>query len=329
MEILLKTKRGNFDDLYTFGSIAVVDRRGNLIDSWGDVKKLAYPRSSAKPIQALSALTLGAREKFNLLQKEISQICASHSGEDFHIDCVENILQKIGLDESFLKCGPHYPFSEKVSLRMKARGEKPRDIHNNCSGKHAGMLMTSILLDESLDDYYKIDHPCQKRIRDILSDFCEYDIDHEHTSLDGCGVPVHAIPIYNFAYAYAKFSDYENLDKIYQKPAKDIIDSISKYPEYMSGSDRIENYIIKKYPSKLIVKCGSDGYFAGMLLDEKIGFAIKTFDGISFNRDIILIELLKKLSIIKKEDYEYFDNLYDKTIRNYRKEKVGEIEVSF
>lgn len=329
MEKLLKTTRGNFDDLYTFGTIAVVDKNGKVVDSWGDINEVAFPRSSAKLIQALSPLTLGAKETFILEKKEISQMCASHSGEDFHIETVHKMLEKAGLDESYLKCGPHYPFSEKVTLGMKRRGEEPRDIHNNCSGKHTGMLMAAKLLNASLNDYYKLHHPCQLRIRDILSDFCSYDITDEYSSIDGCGVPVHAIPIYNFAYAMAKFADYENLESLYQESAKDIIRSITKYPEYMSGTDRVENYLIKKYPGKILVKSGCNGYFAGMDLERKFGFAIKTYDGIVETRDLILIELLKKLGIIEKKDYEYFDMLFNKEVKNHRGEVVGEIKAVF
>lgn len=108
-----------------------------------------------------------------------------------------------------------------------------------------------------------------------------------------------------------------------------MIDAISKYPEYMSGSDRIENYIMKKYPGKVILKSGCNGYFAGIDLDIKLGFAIKTFDGIVNTRDLVLINLIKKLDIIKKEDYDCFDKIYPTKIRNHRGEVVGEIKSLF
>lgn len=325
MEKLLKTTRGNFDDLYTFGTIAVVNSQGKLLHSWGNVEEIAFPRSSAKLIQALSPLTLGAKEVFDLTEKEISMLCASHSGENFHIETVQKMLEKMGLDESYLKCGPHYPFSEKVSLEMKIRGEVPRDIHNNCSGKHTGMLMASKLLGASLDDYYEIHHPCQLRIREILSDFASYKIMDENSSIDGCGVPVAALPIYNFAFAMAKFADFTRIDPAYQEPVKDIISSISHFPEYMSGTDRVENYVMKKYPGKVLIKSGCNGYFAGMILDQNLGFAIKTYDGIVETRDMILLDLLKILGVIEEKDYSYFDDLYPREVKNHRGEVVGEI----
>ena len=72
MEILLKSYRGKIEDLYTFGSIAVVDKDGKIVYSAGDPKEVSFPRSSAKLIQAMVPLSLGAKEKFNLSHEEIA-----------------------------------------------------------------------------------------------------------------------------------------------------------------------------------------------------------------------------------------------------------------
>lgn len=327
--LLLKTYRGKIEDLYTFGSIVVVDRYGKIVFSKGNTDEISFPRSSAKLMQAMVPLSLGAVNKFNLSSKEVAQICASHSGEDFHIKTVSQILEKIGLDETYLKCGAHYPFKKEVTERMIKNNEKPKDIHNNCSGKHTGMLMSAIILNESLDDYYKIDHPVQQLIIKMITEICEFDISKDYISVDGCGVPVHAIPLYNFAYGMAKLADYENLPENLSNSAKEIIEDISENSKYTSGSDRIDHLLIERHKGELIVKSGANGYFGGLLPDKKYGFAIKTYDGISETRNVILIHLLKKLGVIKKEEYDYYDKIADKTIRNHRKEKVGEIVPQF
>lgn len=329
MEILLKSYRGKIEDLYTFGSIAVVDKDGKIVYSAGDPKEVSFPRSSAKLIQAMVPLSLGAKEKFNLSHEEIAQICASHSGEDFHIKTVTGILKKIGLDERALKCGPHYPFKPEVELRMKVNNEKPRDIHNNCSGKHSGMLAAAVLMKASTDDYYKPQHPVQQKIREMIELICDYKIPDDNISVDGCGVPVHSLPLYNFAFGMARMADYKNLPQNLSTHAKDIIDSITACSEYTSGTDRIDHLLVKKYPGKLVVKSGANGYFGGLLPDKKYGIAVKTYDGISKTRDIVLVHLLKKLGVIDKADYEYFDNLADKNIKNHRGEIAGEVVPQF
>lgn len=325
MEILLKTYRGTIEDLYTYGSIVVVDCNGRIIYAIGDPKEIAFPRSSTKLFQAMVPLMLGAKEKFDLTLQEIAQICASHSGEDFHIKTVSAILQKIGLNESSLKCGAHYPFKQDIELKMKITGEKPRAIHNNCSGKHAGMLMAAVLMNVSLDDYYTLNHPVQKKITEMIETLCMCRIPNEQISVDGCGVPVHALPLYNYAYGMARMADYKNLPDGLSVCAKDIIHSITEYSEYTSGSDRLDHLLIKKYKGKLIVKSGANGYFGGLLPDKKYGIAIKTYDGVVSTRNIILVHLLKQLGIIEKSDFEYFDKIADKTVTNHRGEKVGEI----
>lgn len=326
MEKLVTITRGNLFDMCTFGTVIAVDRDGKIIYEKGNGDEIAFPRSSAKLMQALTPLSLGAKEKYNLTEEEIAIICASHSGEDFHIKTIRNLLKKIGLDESYLKCGPHYPFKKEVEDYMRKNNIEAKDIHNNCSGKHTGMLMSGQILGADTEFYYKIDHEVQKLITKNIEKICKCKIPLEHISVDGCGVPVHAMTMKEYSYGMARFSDYENLEE-FGTHAKDIIEAITKNPQYTSGTDRIDYYLIKKYPGRVIVKSGANGYFGGFLPDRKIGFAIKTYDGIGNIRNLILLELLKKLEVIEKRDYEYFDKLFPKEVKNHRGEVVGEIKV--
>jgi L-asparaginase II len=329
MDKLLTIYRGNVADLFVFGSLVVVDTSGRIIYAKGDPNELVFPRSSEKLIQALATLSLGAKDSFQMTGQEIAQICSSHRGEVFHVRTIRELLQKAGLDESYLKCGAHYPFKPEVALEMKKRGIEAEAIHNNCSGKHTGMLLGTKLLGASLNDYYMPEHPIQQRILELLSMLCDYPIADEQIAIDGCGVPVHALPLCHFAYGMARFADTENLPEYLAPHAKDIMEAIMSYPEYISGTDGTENYIIKKYPRELVLKGGANGYFTGILTHQKYGFALKTYDGISEYRDIILLELLKKMGIIRKEDEDYFDRIFDKKIRNHRGEVVGETKVNF
>ena len=94
-------------------------------------------------------------------------------------------------------------------------------------------------------------------------------IPREHISVDGCGVPVHAMTMREFAHGMARLSDYENLEG-YEEAAKDIIHAITNNSKYTSGSDRIDHKLISKYPGKIIVKSGANGYFGGFLPDRKL-----------------------------------------------------------
>ncbi len=326
MELLVKKYRGEVEDILGYGIIAVVDSEGNTIYSKGDTSTVVFGRSGSKLMQAMAPLALGAEEKYGITEKEIAQICASHSGEDIHVEAVKGILEKIGLDESYLKCGAHYPFNPEANKKLREVGEEPRNIHNNCSGKHAGMLTATKILGEPFENYYKKGNKLQNKINDIISTVCNFKLTDHYIAIDGCGVPVHSMPIKHFAYGYARMADADKLGDL-APHAKKIFTSIAKFPEYTSGTERLEYKILNKYPNKLVIKSGAGGFLGGIIPERKLGIAIKAIDGNSNHRDLILVELLKKLDIIPPEDYAYFDEIVSKDIKNHRGEVVGHTEL--
>ncbi len=326
MDILATGYRGEIKDLFTHGTIVLMDSDGNKIYEKGDGKEIAFPRSSAKFIQALVPMSLGADKKFNFTNEEIAIICASHSGEEFHIKAVESILNKIGLDESYLKCGAHFPFDTETKKYMIKNNIEPKNIHNNCSGKHSGMLAAAKILGETLDNYYKNENKVQKKITEMMSTVCGYPKDKINISVDGCGVPVHALPIEVFAYGMARMADCKKLPLNLQEPTKKIIDSVYENSIFTSGTDRIDYHVITKSGEKMIVKSGANGYFAGILPERKQGFAIKCYNSDGIYRNRILIGFLKKIGVILEKDYDYFDDLFENKIYNHRKEIVGMIK---
>lgn len=329
MEILVNTYRGGLVDLVTTGTAVVSDASGKILYSIGNPKEVSYARSSAKLMQAVVPVMTGAADAYGLNEQEVSQMAASHSGEQIHVDTVLSILKKAGIPESALQCGAHYPFKEDVTEAMKKRGEAPRDVHNNCSGKHAGMLITTKFMGEDLDSYYKPEHPHQKRILKVIGDICGYDPEKIILGLDGCGVPVHAMPIQNFAYGMARLGTPETLPEEYRKSAGRVVNAVMHYPLNTSGSDRIDYKIISRYPGKIVVKSGANGYFAGCLPGEGIGFAIKTHDGISEMRNIVLVELLYQIGVIPDNDLEYFSAERHVKVYNHKNELAGYSEPAF
>lgn len=329
MEILVKTYRGSLVDLVTTGSAVVSDADGKLLYSVGDPDGVSYARSSAKLMQAVVPVMCGAADAYGLNTQELAQIAASHSGEPIHVDTVRSILRKAQIPESALQCGAHYPFKEDVAEAMKARGEKPADVHNNCSGKHAGMLITTKYLGEDLETYYQVGHPHQKRILKTIADICGVTPESIVIGLDGCGVPVHAMPIRQFAYGMARLGMPEKLPEPYREGARRVVSAVMEHPLNASGSDRIDYKIMSRYPGKVVVKSGANGYFAGAIPGQGIGFAIKTNDGISQMRNIVLIELLSQIGVIPKEDLDDFKDEHHVKVFNHKNELAGYSEAAF
>lgn len=329
MSILVNTYRGEVLDLFTTGTIAVSDAAGKLLYSVGDTSKIAFARSSAKLMQAMVPIYMGATGHYGFTEREIAQICASHSGEAIHVETVRGILQKIGLDESYLQCGVHYPFKEDVTQRMKERGEPALQIHNNCSGKHAGMLACAHFLGEDLDSYFQLAHPHQQRIIDTIADVCGYARDKIQLGLDGCGVPVHALSVERFAYGFARLCQPETLPEKYQDAASQVVTAVMNNPVISSGSDRIDFKIMSRYPGEVVVKSGADGYFAGGLPKQGIGFALKTDDGNAALRNVVLIELLHQIGLIPEADLPYFAPEHKILHYNHKGELASESRAVF
>ena len=245
------------------------------------------------------------------------------------METIRGIFQKIGLDESYLQCGTHYPFKEDVAQSMRDRGEPALQIHNNCSGKHAGMLACARFLGESLDSYYQLEHPHQQRIIDTIADICGYARDKIQLGLDGCGVPVHALPVERFAYGFARLCRPETLPQKYQVAAAQVVTAVMNNPILSSGSDRIDFKIMSRYPGEVVVKSGADGYFAGGLPKRGIGFALKTDDGNAALRNIVLIELLHQIGLIPEADLPYFAQEHKILHYNHKGELASESRAVF
>src|SRR4249920_3897095 len=167
--ILVEVTRGGLVESCHRGAVAIADADGRVLLGVGDIERPVYPRSAVKAMQALPLIESGAADAFRLGDKELAIACASHSGEEAHIDAVRSLLAKAGLDESQLACGAHWPIGERASRELMRAGKSPTAIHNNCSGKHAGMLAVAVHRGLDPVGYERLGHPVQQEIRRILS----------------------------------------------------------------------------------------------------------------------------------------------------------------
>src|SRR6266550_6337300 len=171
MQVLAHAYRGAHVESFHTGSIAVVDSLGRLLAFAGDPALRTCLRSAAKPFQAIPLIEYGGVEEFDLSGEEIALTCASHGGEPLHVSTAAALLRKGEFDESDLLCGAHVPYDEKAAAELRASGEEPSPLHNNCSGKHAGMLLATQLMDIPSSRYIDPDHPLQVLIRSTLAGF--------------------------------------------------------------------------------------------------------------------------------------------------------------
>ncbi|MBK8312774.1 MAG: asparaginase [Acidobacteria bacterium] len=170
-EILIEVTRGSMVESVHRGFIVAVDGGGDPVAGLGDINVTTYFRSAAKPFQSIPLISSGAADHFQLNSKEIAVINGSHSGEPVHLEVVRSILHKTGIDESALMCGSHMPFDDVTARQLRSESRHASVLHNNCSGKHAGMLALARFLGEKLDDYIDPAHPIQRKILEVVALF--------------------------------------------------------------------------------------------------------------------------------------------------------------
>ena len=329
-EVLVNVTRGPIVESLHRGDIAVVNYEGELLFYKGDPYKLTYTRSAIKPVQALNVFLSGAVEKFNFNDEEIAIMCASHYGEDFHRKTVENMLDKMGLKIDNLLCGATYSISTNYKAEQIANHVKLNPTNTDCSGKHAGMLAASICKGYSLEGYNLPEHPVQMDIKKVISDMCEVDEESIIIGIDGCTVPVHAMPLFNAALGIAKLVKPDNLDSNIKAACERIFTAMNNAPEMVSGTDGFCTELIKNTHGKLIGKLGAEGLYCIGIKDMGIGIAIKIEDG-NYSRAIspAAMRCLEDLEVLDKEelealkDFRFFHNL------NNIGAIVGEVEPGF
>ena len=329
MALIAKKYHGKIVDLHHYGHIIVADMDGKILWQLGDPNRVTYSRSSAKPMQAIPLVESGAVDEYGITEKELAVMCASHNAEDFHTEAVLSILGKAGLDESYLQCGTHYPLSAYMENKFKAEGIVPTPIHNNCSGKHSGMLITAKIRNESLNDYYLPSHPLQMRITETIAEMCEYPADQIVIGCDGCGVPVHAMPMYKFAQGYAKMSKPETLEPGREKTVRRITSAMTSYPEMVGGTGRFTTELMQMFGDRLFCKSGASAFFAIGLKGKGIGIVMKMEDGNSGIIPLAMLETLVQIGEITANEAQSLPSFKDMISKNHKKEVIGKTVSDF
>ncbi|MEO6486875.1 MAG: asparaginase [Thermoanaerobaculia bacterium] len=319
MTVLASVYRGNHLESIHTGSIAIVDSLGRVLACAGQISQRICLRSAAKPFQAFPLLEYGGADQFELTSEEIALTCASHGGEPHHVATAAAMLRKGEFDESDLLCGAHVPYDEKAAAELRASGENPSALHNNCSGKHAGMLLTTEIMDVPADRYTDPDHPLQVLMRSTLADFTGLAPEEIPLAIDGCGVPAFFVPLYRTALAYARLmATSENaeapgaLDR-YVESASHVVEAMTAFPHYVAGAWSLTTPLMEAFDGDLLAKEGAEGVYTmalspaltGELTDRlkltdhaAIGIALKIDDGsIGRGRNPVILRILELMGI--------------------------------
>jgi L-asparaginase II len=336
-ESLVQVMRGGITESRHRGHVVAVEPDGKIVASLGTPEAVTYLRSSAKPHQAIPLVASGAAARFGFTEKEIALACASHSGEEIHTETAAQMLKKIGLESTALKCGTHEPFSPEVSRRLRERAEEPNVLQNNCSGKHVGMLAVALHVGAPTDTYDNPDNPVQLVIGRTISQFSGIPLEDIAVGVDGCGVPTFGITVKAMALMYARLvAAPPEFDDRTRKSCQRIVSAMTSYPEIIGGTvDRLDTEMMRAAKGRLISKVGAEGvYTVGVLPCKEwprgLGLALKIEDGDDHRaRPTVVIESLRQLGVLKGVSLEAVSRYAFFPVRNRRQEVVGEVRASF
>lgn len=328
-EILIEVLRGTVVESIHRGNIAVVNYDGTVLSHCGDMDYLSYMRSASKPVQAIAVLEYGVAEKYGLDLSEIAILMSSHSGEKIHIDVLNRMLQKIGIDIGTLQCGTHEPLGIDAAKELLFKGLTSNSFHCNCSGKHIGQIAATKVKGFPLEDYSKQDGGIQTEIKQIIVAFSGIEESQIKIGVDGCGLPVYGMPLRNMALAYANLCNENFMNGKYIKSQNYVISAMTVHPEMIGGKGRFDTELMSHFGDRLIGKFGDEGVYCVGLIGKGIGIALKIEDGHTRAVGPAILEALRQLEVIKSEEMAPMKDLLNPPIKNHRGEIVGEIRASF
>src|SRR5687767_5236035 len=310
---------------------AVVDGGGRMLRRHGDPTRRAWLRSSAKPIQLLPLLEEGLVERFGFAQEELAVMAASHDAEPFHLEAVRSILAKAGLDEALLRCGAHEPGNAAAAEELRRRGENPTAIHNNCSGKHAGMLVVCRAMGWSLESYLAADHPLQLRIWRTVAELAGLAPERVGRAVDGCGAVTFAMPVAAMARAWAALAVADARRETAREEARGrIFDAMAAHPAHVGGTGRLDSDLLRHAGERLIAKTGAEGIYCAALRGSRgpgpRALALKVVDGARRAQGPALLARLEELGEIDASRDPALEAHARPTILNRSGTLVGRID---
>jgi L-asparaginase II len=324
-ELLVEVTRNDTVESRHFGAAVVCDFKGNVVNSWGDIESLVFPRSALKPMLAIQLVESGASDHYALSDAELSLACSSHQGEEMHQKLVASWLNRLGLTEDHLACGAVLPEHTESAHQLLASGQHGCRIHHNCSGKHAGFLTTALHLGLPLDNYHLLEHPLQQLSLEILSDLADCDLQQYPMGIDGCGLPAPTMPLRKLGHATARFANPVDLSDARAQAIYRLHEAITNEPLYIAGHGTVVSELNEVTKGAVLAKTGAEGIVTAILPGRGLGVVIKIADGSARARSVALLAILDHIGALSDADKQQLQAQITPTIYNSIGLAVGEI----
>jgi len=318
---MIELWRGDLREGVHRGHAVIHDGR-DIVAAWGDPQAIIYPRSSCKMVQALPLLESGAAAAAGLGPQELALSCASHNGAALHVGKVGAWLDGLGLAESDLRCGCHMPWDRDEARRLTCSDHRPNQLHNNCSGKHAGFL-TWTRHAKAGPDYVEPDHPLQQAIRQATAEVSAEE--PAGMGIDGCSAPNFAGSITGLARSMAAFA--QPAADARGRAMESLVQAMCAYPELVAGEGRACTELMRAMGGRVAVKTGAEAVYIAIIPEKRLGVAVKIVDGATRASEAAITALLVHLGVLDAA-HPVVGRLLTDPMRNWRGMAVGGLRLS-
>ncbi|MFV0472893.1 MAG: asparaginase [Pikeienuella sp.] len=302
--VLATRSRAGIIERVHHGRVAIVDGRSGdcaPVAALGDIGAIFLPRSSCKILQALPMVESGAADAFRLSPRRLALSCASHQGSDAHAAMTAEWLAEMELGEPDLMCGAQPSGDSATRERMIRAGEAPCQLHNNCSGKHAGFLALAKHLGAPTAGYVAPDHPVQKGVAAATAELAGEDLAGH--AIDGCSAPNFALSLEGLARAMARIAAAETaLTGARREAAIRLRQAMAAHPFEVAGEGRACTGLMRAGEGRFAVKTGAEGAFIAILPERGLGVALKIDDGNSAAAECAMAGILVALGALEADD---------------------------
>jgi L-asparaginase II len=322
VKAMVEVLRGSMVESRHRVHIAIAGADGRLRAHAGEARRVTFARSAVKPIQALPLVADRVLERFGILDEELALTCGSHSGEAYHVLAARELLRKAGVREELLACGPQEPLHEPTRRALGRAGERPQAIHNNCSGKHAGMLALARFHGWPLEGYHRAGHPVQRRMLEEVARWCGMPADEIPSGVDGCGIVTFAVPLAALAAAFARLAAHTRQDYA-SDPAGRVVRAMVAHPAYVAGTGRLCTELMRRTHGRVFAKVGAEGVYCAGVPGAELGIALKVEDGARRAAEPALLATLRRLSLLSDDEVAELARFAEPDVTNTRGEVVG------
>ncbi len=326
--VTVEVTRGKLVESRHRGLGVVVDGSGRTVFSFGDAEAGVFPRSSCKAMQALPLIESGAADAYGFGDAELAFACASHSGEDRHVEMAASMLAKAGRDVLALECGAHWSSDQTALIHQARTINRPTALHNNCSGKHSGFVCACVHSGAPVEGYIGYDHPLQREIREVMQSLTGAVLGEDNCGTDGCSIPTYAVPLKGLAHGFAKMLTGEGLSASRAKASRRLIDACMAEPFYVAGTGRACTKLMELAPGRIFAKTGAEGVFVAALPEQGLAMAVKCEDGTTRAAEAMIYALIARYFEKGGEIETKLMAMANRQMKNWNGIHVGDVRVT-